>query len=757
VIEWPESDFRADYARLGELRAALPGLPFLALSATPTPSMWGRIRQTLQISQNVLVSQGSIYRPNLVLKVKVKAEPGKPGGALLEELQPLADDLAREALSPSGAQPTIIYTYRILSVEDIRSKLEALLATAQRGVLPSQVVRVGSYHGSEPLQERHRGDLSPREWRKKQVDHEEAQLAERERTQLEFIQGRISVVVANEAFGMGINHKRIRRVIEYGPPRLLEQLLNHFGRAGRDGKESICTLICKPQDFNIHESYISHDHHDSQKLTAASQQRQLGSLRELRAFSENVSTCRWRFLLAYWEEDDVLADKDWRCGKCDNCLRLVRHAGTPEKEKFDDVALLLLVMLRSAIVSTKQGSVRWQDMKEGLKRKGGLSELSKLKDHVDELWGKGRWTQPRLRHMLSVLSELPLPLVHRSNSMRRVEHLGRVHRQPVERYSLTDEGSALLKQYDRNISQPELLLPIPLFHLQHHATCATGRRPEDEDGFGNDDAASDEEVDDHLEVGQREITKHGVPHYLPHSIVSERRVGKRLEYRVRWQKWDDLTWEGADSPTSGDSSPTWRHTRMGVAWEAAKSANGVVLHVCLQLSTSRGRTAVGVAAQLILGRTTSLSTGVPPSPATSAPTTPANLAAMEQRASTKRAADTQAAAGIVKVPWAVQFALLACDASSARRPDIEVLARDASKRKVLDELSDASGQVDINHITTRHRQLVPRLRVPPADGHSALIYAVVVGPSALASASASASASSCAWTIIRYEGPFRRR
>ena len=168
-------------------------------------------------------------------------------------------------------------TYLLTQVEDIRSKLEALLAAAQHGAPPAQAVCVGSYHGGEQLQERHRGSLSPSDWRKRKVGHEESQLAERERTQLEFIQGRIHVVVANEAFGMGIDHQRIRRVVEIGSPKLLEQLLNHFGRAGRDGGESICTFICKPQDFNIHESYI---HHDSQagKLTAAAQQRQLGSL-----------------------------------------------------------------------------------------------------------------------------------------------------------------------------------------------------------------------------------------------------------------------------------------------------------------------------------------------------------------------------------------------------------------------------------------------------------------------------------------------
>ena len=49
---------------------------------------------------------------------------------------------------------------------------------------------------------------------------------------------------------MGINHQHIRRVWEYGTPKLLEQLLNHIGRAGRDGDRSFCTLICKPQYVN---------------------------------------------------------------------------------------------------------------------------------------------------------------------------------------------------------------------------------------------------------------------------------------------------------------------------------------------------------------------------------------------------------------------------------------------------------------------------------------------------------------------------
>ena len=51
---------------------------------------------------------------------------------------------------------------------------------------------------------------------------------------LDFKARKIDVVVASDAFGMGIDHHGIRRVLEYGSPKSIESLLNHFGRAGRD-------------------------------------------------------------------------------------------------------------------------------------------------------------------------------------------------------------------------------------------------------------------------------------------------------------------------------------------------------------------------------------------------------------------------------------------------------------------------------------------------------------------------------------------
>ena len=491
-------------------------------------------------------------------------------------------------------------------------------------------------------------------------------------------------------------------------------------------------------------------------ITAPSQQRQLSSLSQLRAYAENVSTCRWRFLMAHWQEDSVLADEHWRCGKCDNCHRLDARSGSAETENFDDVALLLLVMLQSATLSISRPCAKWDDMKRGLSRGGGATQLATLKGRIDAKWGKCAWTQTRLRHMLSVLSELPVPLVHRSNRMKK-GYDG--FATPSEQYSLCEAGRALLLRYERGEPLPDLVLPIPLFWLQHSNAAGRGAsrgHANDDESSGDGGDGTDSEREDSLEVGQRAITRQSETLYIPQSVVGEKGAGTRLQYRIRWQKWHDLTWEKADACTLPGSHLTWRDTAVVADWEAAKLSGILLPHACLQLKLGLSRCGVAISTQLHVVQMPSTMNA--PRPA------PADPAVAEQRAAARRvaqeheAAEARAArAAIASVPWAVRFALKACDASEASRPDIELLARDAKGREVLAELSEASGQSAINHVTARHR--LPRLRVPPVDRHTALIYTVVVGPSASATASASTSATSSAgaWAIIRYEGPFRRR
>ena len=75
---------------------------------------------------------------------------------------------------------------------------------------------------------------------------------ERQKTQSLFLQGKIKIIVATQAFGMGINKKDIRFVFHYGLPANIESYVQHIGRAGRDGLSAQCLLFYKKSDFRNH-------------------------------------------------------------------------------------------------------------------------------------------------------------------------------------------------------------------------------------------------------------------------------------------------------------------------------------------------------------------------------------------------------------------------------------------------------------------------------------------------------------------------
>ena len=198
VLEWPENNFRGEYARLGELRTRLPGVPMLASSATATSAMWNDIGKTLKLSEAAhKVARGSIYRSNLVLRVKVKNDSS--GSWKRAALQPLAEQLAKEANGEAGTvRPTIIYQHRVSLVHEVQKELRSMLdklGGKARGIA------VEIYIGNNMKEA-----ASSIEWAN----------AERSRAEVlrGFLEGRVAVVVANEAFGMGINHPNVRRIEE---------------------------------------------------------------------------------------------------------------------------------------------------------------------------------------------------------------------------------------------------------------------------------------------------------------------------------------------------------------------------------------------------------------------------------------------------------------------------------------------------------------------------------------------------------------
>ncbi len=200
-------DFRPDYLRLGKARHALGNLPCVALTATATPEVQADILNTLGIPEEHRFVRG-FDRTNLLMDV-VEVSGKKEKDSLLPEL-------VRHA-------PALVYAATRKNVE------KATTALREAGV------RAGMYHAG----------LSP---------------ADRHRVQEAFMRGEIPVVVATNAFGMGIDKSDIRSIIHYDIPGTVEAYYQEIGRAGRDGKNSQAMLLYHPSDRQIQRFFIDNSH-----------------------------------------------------------------------------------------------------------------------------------------------------------------------------------------------------------------------------------------------------------------------------------------------------------------------------------------------------------------------------------------------------------------------------------------------------------------------------------------------------------------
>ncbi len=200
-------DFRPEYLKLGRVREALGKPPTIALTATATPEVQDDIVVTLGIGSCRRFIQG-FDRSNLVLEV-VPVDRKADKDALLADL--------------ALPGPALVYCATRKNVE------RACSALRESGV------RAGLYHaGLEP------GD--------------------RTRVQDAFMAGQLPVVVATNAFGMGIDKRDIRTIVHYDMPGTVEAYYQEIGRAGRDGRQSRAVLLYAPVDRRIHEFFIDNSH-----------------------------------------------------------------------------------------------------------------------------------------------------------------------------------------------------------------------------------------------------------------------------------------------------------------------------------------------------------------------------------------------------------------------------------------------------------------------------------------------------------------
>ncbi|MBB4078120.1 ATP-dependent DNA helicase RecQ [Lewinella aquimaris] len=187
-------DFRPPYLRIAELRQLHPDVPFIAVTATATPEVIADIQEKLEFGEREIFQQ-SFARENLAYIVR--RPPGKEE-QLLEVLR--------------GVPGTgIIYVRSRGLTKEIAHRL------GRRGIAAA------AYHAG-------------------------LESEEKDQRQNNWIDDRLRVMVATNAFGMGIDKPDVRSVIHYGPPDSPEAYFQEAGRGGRDGKISYAVLLYHPSD-----------------------------------------------------------------------------------------------------------------------------------------------------------------------------------------------------------------------------------------------------------------------------------------------------------------------------------------------------------------------------------------------------------------------------------------------------------------------------------------------------------------------------
>ncbi|MGZ4298316.1 MAG: RecQ family ATP-dependent DNA helicase [Solirubrobacteraceae bacterium] len=206
VSQWGH-DFRPDYFTLADAAARVGARSVMALTATATPRVAQDIAARLRLRDPVGVTTG-FDRPNLSFAVV------RCGGARDKEQRLVA------TLSDPGARPAIVYAGTRAGTERLAGALSRALDCG-----------VVAYHAGMPPERR--GDA-----------------------QEEFMGGRAEVIVATNAFGMGIDKADVRTVCHAAVPSSLEAYYQEAGRGGRDGAPARCLLFAESRDKGLHVFFI---------------------------------------------------------------------------------------------------------------------------------------------------------------------------------------------------------------------------------------------------------------------------------------------------------------------------------------------------------------------------------------------------------------------------------------------------------------------------------------------------------------------
>ena len=279
ISQWGQ-DFRPSYLRIKAFVDSLPNRPVVgAFTATATARVRDDIRSHLELHQPYEVTTG-FDRPNLYFETRRALPSQKP--------KELLDLVLKE-----GDNAGIVYCSTTKQVDE----------TAR--LLQSRGIRAAAYHAKLDADTR----------RKNQDD---------------FLYDRVQIMVATNAFGMGIDKPNVRFVIHYNMPKDLESYYQEAGRAGRDGQPARCTLLYSGTDVRTIRFFIDKEMEADNGLPAdvkAEAARKAEERLKYMTFYSTTPRCLRGYLLSYFGEA-----APQKCENCSNCLLAAQAAEQVEEQ-----------------------------------------------------------------------------------------------------------------------------------------------------------------------------------------------------------------------------------------------------------------------------------------------------------------------------------------------------------------------------------------------------------------------------------------
>lgn len=313
VSQWGH-DFREEYGQLGLLKRIRPDVPVLALTASATQIVLQDVAQRLGLNEPQRHVHG-FYRPNLYYQV----EP------CLDEREKIF--LIEQALRQTPEGRVIIYCGTRRSTEEVA------------GLLGKNFPQVGFYHAGLSAEDR-------------------------TTTQRAYDAGEIRVLVATNAFGMGVDHPNVRLVVHHQMPANIDSLYQEMGRAGRDGLPSTCLMLYSKKDKGLQSFFIQQSNAPS-----AIKRSRWNTLDALVSYAEG-GECRHAEILTYYQDSERIES----CGHCDACLPVSgRKIARP---KFGEV------------ISVEPRAKKKKAKKEAAVAEEGFDELQKERFAALKEWRK---------------------------------------------------------------------------------------------------------------------------------------------------------------------------------------------------------------------------------------------------------------------------------------------------------------------------------------------------------------------------------